>query len=108
MSERPLGLSHAVYFTLKTPTPENRAALIASCRKYLSGQPGLVHFSAGERGTNYQRPVNDQQFDVALTVVFATEADHDAYQQSPDHLQFIAENSPTWAQVRVFDALVEV
>ena len=106
MSDTP-GLSHAVYFTLKQPTDANRTALVESCRKYLADHPGLVHFSAGLRGKSYQRPVNDQQFDVALTLVFATEADHERYQVSPAHKQFLAENSTGWAQVRVFDALID-
>ena len=98
--------SHSVYFTLKEQTPEMRDRLVAACHKYLTDHPGTVHFSAGSRATEYQRPVNDQDFDVALVTVFASEADHEKYQVSERHLQFIAEQKETWAQVRVFDALV--
>jgi hypothetical protein len=99
------GLAHLVFFTLKDRAPQAQDALVAACHKYLPGHDGVVHFSAGPRGEAYQRPVNDQQFDVALVVVFASEAAHDAYQQSAPHKQFIAEQSANWAQVRVFDAL---
>lgn len=98
-------LAHVVFFTLKDKSPEARDALLAACHKYLPQHEGVVHFSAGPRGEAYQRPVNDRQFDVALVVVFASEAAHDRYQESPAHKQFIAEQSANWAQVRVFDAL---
>ena len=106
MATDPTTFSHSVYFTLKEQTPEMRDRLVAACHKYLTDHPGTVHFSAGSRATDYQRPVNDQEFDVALVTVFASEADHEAYQVSERHQQFIAEQKESWAQVRVFDALV--
>jgi hypothetical protein len=99
-------LAHLVFFTLKERTPGARESLVAACHEYLTGHPGTVHFSAGVRGESYVRSVNDQQFDVALVLVFETEADHDRYQEAPRHRQFVAEQSGNWAQVRVFDALV--
>ena len=50
------------------------------------------------------RPVNDQDFDVALHVVFRTRADHDRYQKSERHITFIEENKGNWKQSRVFDS----
>ena len=99
-------LAHSVYFTLKENTAEMRDRLLAGCRQYLTDHPGTIHFSAGSQATDYQRPVNDQEFDIALIVVFATQADHDQYQVSDRHQQFLAELSECWSQVRVFDALV--
>ena len=98
-------LAHCVYFTLKDRSDAAREALVESCHKYLNNHPGTVHFSAGPRATAYQRPVNDAEFDVALVVVFASSKDHDLYQTSERHRQFIAEQSPNWSKVRVFDAL---
>ncbi len=97
--------SHSVYFTLKEPTIENRDQLIAACNQYLTDHPGTIHYSAGSRATDYDRPVNDQEFDVALVLVFASQADHDRYQVADRHQQFIAEQKKNWAQVRVFDAI---
>jgi len=105
-TSEPTTFSHSVYFTLQEQTPKMRERLVAACHKYLTDHPGTLHFSAGQRATDYQRPVNDQDFDVALVTVFATEADHEAYQVSERHLQFIAEQKESWVQVRVFDALV--
>jgi len=97
-------LSHAVYFTLKNRSPEAAAKLVASCQQHLTGHPGTVFFSAGTCAAEYDREVNDRDYDVALTIVFESHAAHDVYQTAPRHEQFIAENATDWAKVRVFDA----
>ena len=97
-------LSHAVYFTLKNRTPEAAAKLVESCQKHLTGHPGTVFFSVGTCAAEYDREVNDRDYDVALTIVFESHAAHDVYQTAPRHEQFIAENATDWAKVRVFDA----
>ena len=68
--------------------------------------PGIIFFGAGPLVEDLDRPVNQRDFHVALQVAFATRAEHDAYQQDPHHLAFIAENKPSWAQVRVFDSWI--
>ena len=97
-------LVHMVFFTLKDQSDEGRNAFVAACHKYLSDHPGVVHFSAGSRASHYTRPVNDQQFDVALVLVFATDEDHVRYQSSERHQQFLAEQTENWSAVRVFDS----
>jgi hypothetical protein len=102
--ERPL--AHMVYFTLHDGSAENVRKLTESCYRHLKDIPGIVFFGAGPLVDDLARPVNVRDFHVGLNVVFATKAAHDAYQQDPRHLAFIAENKPTWAQVRVFDSWV--
>ena len=97
---------HNVYFTLLDNSSEARQKLIDSCKRHLTGHPGEISFSAGVLCDSLSRPVNDREFDVGLHVVFRTLADHDAYQQHPQHIQFIEENMPKWKKVRVFDAEV--
>ncbi len=99
-------LSHDVYFSLNDNSAAARGALVAACQKFLTGHPGTVFFAAGELAEEFTRDVNDRAFDVALHVVFQDKAAHDAYQQHPRHLQFIAENKGAWRQVRVFDSYV--
>ena len=96
-------LAHMVYFALKDNAPAEVEKLLAACRKYLTGHPGTVYFGVGTPA-DYNRPVNDRDFDVALHVVFESRAAHDAYQTAPRHLSFIEENRANWAKVRVFDA----
>ena len=98
-------LAHTVFFTLKDRTDATRDTLLQACHKYLSDHPGTVYFSAGPRATAYQRPVNDTKFDVALVLVFATDEDHQRYQSSERHQQFLDEQLQHCSQVRVFDAL---
>jgi hypothetical protein len=100
-------LAHNVYFTLKDQAPESRKALLGACRQYLSGHPGTLFFAVGTLAEELKRPVNDRDFDVGLHIIFANKAAHDAYQESPRHVQFIAENRDNWQNVRVFDSLLE-
>jgi hypothetical protein len=50
-----------------------------------------------------ERPVVDQSWDYALSMQFDTVADHDAYQDDPDHNQFIAKFKAWWKKVLVMD-----
>ena len=98
---------HDVYFSLKDNSPEAKTKLVAACKKYLTGHPGEVSFSAGTLAAGLDRPVNDRDFDVALHIVFKDRAAHDQYQDAPRHKQFIDENKDNWKKVRVFDSEVE-
>ena len=100
-------LAHNVYFTLHISAQAGRAKLVEACKKHLTGHAGTVYFACGVLEESLQRPVNVRDFDVGLHVIFASKADHDAYQVHPRHLQFIAENKADWKQVRVFDTTVE-
>lgn len=100
-------LFHSVFFTLKDRNPTAQAALIKSCQRYLTKHPGTAYFACGAREEGLARGINDHEFDVAVHIVFATRSDHDSYQVSPRHKQFLTENSETWSNIRVFDTAVE-
>ena len=102
----PPRLAHTVFFALKDSSDEARQQLIDACHRYLSDHPGTLFFGVGPRAADYQRSVNDTRFDVVLHLVFATQADHDRYQQAPNHQQFIDESQAHWANVRVFDSYI--
>ncbi|HVS35039.1 MAG TPA: Dabb family protein [Gemmataceae bacterium] len=106
-SDRGRLLAHNVFFSLHDRSPAARARLVESSRKYLAPHAGVVFFACGELAADLRRDVNDLEFDVALHVVFTDQAAHDAYQTTPAHLQFIAENKSNWKRVRVFDSVVE-
>ena len=99
-------VSHDVYFTLKDNSVKARNKLVAACKKYLSKHSGEVFFAAGSRVADLKRPVNDQDFDVALHIVFKNRKAHDKYQDHPRHKKFIEENKDDWKKVRVFDSEV--
>jgi len=96
-------LSHTVFFTLSDKADEARSSLIAAMFKHLKPHDGVANFFAGQRIEEYQREVNDKEFDVSLAIVFETREAHDAYQVSEPHNTFIEECKGNWAKVRVFD-----
>ncbi len=98
-------LAHNVYFTLKDNSAAAKKKLVDACQKYLSKHPGEAYFAAGTREEDLKREVNDQDFDVALIIVFKNRADHDKYQDAARHKKFIEENKENWKKVRVFDAV---
>jgi len=106
MAQEPM-LVHSVYFSLRDNSPEARQTLVAACKKYLTGHAGTAFFAAGTLAHDIRWSVSDCDFDVALHVVFETRAAHDAYQESPQHQQFLEENEGNWSAIRVFDAYVE-
>jgi hypothetical protein len=99
-------LAHDVYFSLNDSSAEAKNKMLAACKKYLSKHPGEVYFAVGPRAEELNRSVNDQEFDVALHIIFQHKRAHDQYQESPRHKQFISENQGSWKKVRVFDSLV--
>jgi hypothetical protein len=100
-------LAHIVFFTLAEPNDANRAKVVEACKKYLAKHEGLVYFGVGVRAPEYDRPVNDRDYDVALHLVFETAKHQDAYQTHPQHLKFVEECKGLWKQVRVFDSRLE-
>ena len=99
-------LVHDVYFSLTDKSPGAQEKLIVACKKYLSEHPGTVWFAVGTLAQEFNRDVNDRDFDVALHLVFTGKEAHDRYQKSDRHEKFIAECKANWAKVRVFDSYV--
>ena len=99
-------VAHNVYFSLNDNSDAAKEKLVASCEKYLAGHQGTVFFAAGVLAREFDRPVNDRDFDVSLHVIFDSKAAHDSYQKHERHLKFIEENSANWKKVRVFDSYV--
>ena len=92
-------LAHNVYFSLKDNSDAAKDKVVASCKKYLSGHPDTVFFAVGVLAKDMKRPVNDQDFDVSIHVVFTNKAAHDKYNTSERHLKFIDENKAAFKKV---------
>ena len=97
-------LAHNVFFTLKDKSDESVATFVETARHYLAGHDGVAFFAVGGLNNELDRPVNDQDFQVALHVVFDDKAAHDVYQVHERHLEFIDKNKERWEKVRVFDS----
>ncbi len=100
-------LSHMVYFTLKDSSESAQQAMVDACHKFLKPHDGITFFAAGKLAPEFDRPVNVQDFHIALHVVFDSKESHDIYQVSEKHLEFIAQGKENWEQIRVFDAYVD-
>ncbi|MDP3072153.1 MAG: Dabb family protein [Opitutaceae bacterium] len=97
-------LVHTVYFWLK---PELTAAQRADFR---TGVESLGKIKAVEKlyvgvpAKTVKRPIIDDSYSVALTVVCRDLAAHDAYQIDPIHLEFINGFKTFWQKVQIYDA----
>ena len=100
-------LAHDVYFSLKDNSPQAKEKLIAACKKYLTGHPGTIRFAVGPIADEMKRDVNDQDFDVALHLVFKNKAAYDQYEKSERHVKFKEEAKDNRKKVRVFDSYLE-
>jgi hypothetical protein len=100
--------AHSVFFSLQDHSATAVQSMVDACKKSLPEHPGIVFFAVGTINKELTRQVNDQDFDVALHIVFDSKASHDAYQVAPSHQQFVHDFKPKWRQVRVFDADVDV
>ena len=97
-------VAHIVFFTLAQDTPEERKALVADIKKFLSGHEGTVYFSAGAIADDMNRSVNDREFQVSLNLIFASRKAHDMYNDHPRHEEFKTKNKDRIKKVRVFDS----
>ena len=97
-------LAHMVFFKLKDSGEKSRAAMIASCQKYLTGHPGTISVSFGEIAEDVKEASSDRDFDIALHLVFADKDAAAAYQKSARHAEFVEKNKASFAKVRVYDS----
>jgi hypothetical protein len=98
-------MAHAVYFDLKDP--RDAEALMRDCRARLAGIPGVRAMEVGERCPEFKTPRNNQEFDVALWVLFDDQSAHDGYQVHPQHRALVEAWTPKLAGIEVFDAWVK-
>jgi hypothetical protein len=95
---------HAVYFWLREGlTSAERESFVAGLRS-LRAIEGVVEGYIGVPAAT-DRPVIERGYSWSLVLVFANEADHDAYQVDPVHDTFRAQCSPYWTNVRIYDSV---
>ena len=97
-------LVHTVYFWLK---PELTAAQRADFRRgveSLAGIKSVEKIYVGTPAATTKRPIIDDTYSVALTVVCKDVAGHDAYQVDPIHLAFVNSFKTFWKRVQIYDA----
>lgn len=97
-------LVHTVYFWLK---PEITAAQLAEFRRgveSLGAIKAVDKLYVGTPAKTEKRPIIDDSYSVALTVLCKDVAAHDAYQVDAIHLAFINQFKSFWSRVQIYDA----
>ncbi len=102
--EKPV-LVHHVFFWLKNPdSKEDLAKLIAGV-KSLSKIETIQYIHVGVPASTEQRDVVDNSYAVSELMFFNDLAGQKTYQDHPLHQKFIAECSPLWEKVVVYDTI---
>jgi hypothetical protein len=80
--------SHVVILWTDPEQPDAADELIAGANKYLKAIPGVLQFHAGKMSPSH-RPVVDQTYQVALSIVFPDKKTEQEYQAHPQHIEFV-------------------
>jgi hypothetical protein len=95
--------SHLVIFWTDPAQADAAGRLVAGANALLKSIPGVLALHAGTRVPS-DRPIVEQSFQVALNVVFADQAAHDAYQTHPAHVEYVAKYvRPLAKKILVYD-----
>ena len=99
------GFVHTVYFWLKEGTTEAEKAAFEKGLASLGKIDTVQTIFFGPPAMT-PRDVVDNSYGYGLTLLFKDRADQDAYQDDPDHHQFIEDHQHIWERVQVYDYLV--
>jgi len=80
--------SHLVVFVTDRLNLAAADELLAGANQLLQNIPGVMHFHAGKMVPS-SRPVVEQNYQVALNLIFPDKAAEQAYQSHPQHIEFI-------------------
>ena len=98
-------LVHHVFFWLKNPdSKEDLAKLIAGV-KSLSKIETIRMIHVGVPASTEKRDVVDNSYAVSELMFFDDEVGQKTYQDHPIHQKFIADCSPLWEKVVVYDVI---
>ena len=96
---------HTVYFWLTDEADEEDSQFFYEELKKLSNIQLIKQKFIGIPASTEERDVIDNSYDYSITFVFESKEAEKAYQQHPDHLEFIDRNAHLWEKVRVYDAI---
>jgi heme-degrading monooxygenase HmoA len=94
--------SHVVIFWTNPSDAKATDEVVANAKKYLSSIPGIMSFHVGRMSQSH-RSVVDQSYQVGLNIQFETKQAQDAYQDHPQHLEFVEKGKGLWTKVVVYD-----
>ena len=97
-------LVHTVYFWLRPDLTADQRADFRRGVESLGGIAAVKAIYVGTPAKTTKRPIIDDSYSVALTVVCEGVAGHDAYQVDPLHLAFVERFKTFWTRVQIYDA----
>lgn len=97
-------LVHTVFFWLKPELTDAQRADFRRGVESLGTIKSVEKVYVGTPAKTEKRPIIDDTYSVALTVLCQDVAAHDAYQADPIHHAFIAKCKTFWSRVQIYDA----
>jgi len=97
-------LVHTVIFWLKKDLSEDQQVVFTNEVKTLGEISSVESFHIGTPAPTPKRPVIEDSYDYAITVVLKDMDAHDDYQVDPIHLDFIEKCKDMWERVVIYDA----
>ena len=97
-------LIHTVIFWLKNDLSEDQKNIFINEVKTLGEISSVEDFHLGKPAATPKRPVVEDSYDFAITVVLKDMVAHDDYQTDPIHLKFIDNCKEMWERVVIYDA----
>lgn len=97
-------LVHTVFFWLKPEITSAQRAEFRAALETLAGIKSVERVHIGTPAATAKRPIIDDTYSFALTVICRDVAAHDAYQVDPLHLAFVQKCSSMWTRVQIYDA----
>jgi len=97
-------LVHTVIFWLKKDLSEDQQVVFTNEVKTLGEISSVESFHIGTPAPTPKRPVIEDSYDYAITVVLKDMEAHDDYQVDPIHLDFIDKCKDMWERVVIYDA----
>lgn len=94
---------HTVYFWLKPDLSAEQREVFRRGIAILGNIDSASAVWIGGPADTEARPVVDHSYDYALVCMFQSVADHDAYQNDPQHHTFITQCKELWSKVQVYD-----
>ena len=103
-SRKHIMLVHTVYFWLKSGLSEEDRQQFQDGVESLATIESAEQVLVGTPAETNKRPVVDDTYDCALTVILQDIPAHDLYQDDPIHHKFIADCNHLWERVQIYDA----
>ncbi len=98
-------LMHHVFFWLKNPASKEDLAKLIEGVKSLEKIETIRQLHIGVPASTEKRPVVDNSYAVSELIFFDDVAGQNTYQDHPIHKKFVADYSPLWEKVIVYDSM---